>query len=610
MSQDPTNIPLPDPAAARASAQAVPAPSTRTPAAYPSGTEHPIALTHSSEIILCTFNARYIHAALGLRYLLANMGALAPHTEMLEMTTQINADQALERLLDRQPRIIGFGVYIWNVEKTLEIVQLLKVLRPDITVVLGGPEVSYEVDQQPLCELADHVIAGAADISFSTLCSDILTGTAAPKQIASLPVKLAALALPYRYLSDRDLRERIIYIEASRGCPFKCEFCLSSLDRTAYEFPQPQLLAELARLHERGARQFKFVDRTFNLKIATCIDILDFFLKRLDDQLALHFELIPDRLPDRLREKISQFPDGVLQFEIGIQSFNAEVQNLISRRQDMKKTRDNIRWLRRESGAHIHADLIAGLPGEDIDSFGAGFDALVGLGPQEIQVGLLKRLRGTPIDRHTAPFGMRYQPVAPYRVLATNVISFSDMQRLARFSRYWDMVANSGRFSSSLPYILADQPFTEFMALSDYLYAQTGQTHAIALARLFKLVFTAVRQRDLGRTERNATFAMVNKASTHNAPLKVTLVAFTTALIQDYERSGLQIPQWLQEYKATTAATTAADSIKPPVPVPENSIGNAASTARPQVSSAADGKDHDIHPKRRRLRQQTHPQQR
>src|SRR5207249_1241801 len=168
--------------------------------------------------------------------------------------------------------------------------------------------------------------------------------------------------------------------------------------------------------------------------------------ERLGPGLFLHFEMIPDRLPEALRGTIAKFPPGTLQFEVGIQTFNEEVAARISRRQENARLADNLRFLREHTGVHVHADLIVGLPGEDVESFAAGFDRLVALRPQEIQVGMLKRLRGTPIVRHDLEFAMAYSPHAPYEILQTRDIDFAMMQRMRRFSRYWDLVANSGNF--------------------------------------------------------------------------------------------------------------------------------------------------------------------
>ncbi|MBB5206569.1 B12-binding domain-containing radical SAM protein [Chiayiivirga flava] len=444
-------------------------------------------------IVLATLNARYAHASLGLRYLRANLGDLREDSVIREFVIGQKTEDIVEKILQDVPRIVGFGVYIWNVEETTRVVAQLRTLAPELVIVLGGPEVGFETETQRICALADYVITGWGDVSFATLAQALMRGERPTgRVIAGVQPPLPALALPYGEYTDEDVQKRHLYVEASRGCPFKCEFCLSALDKTAWPFPLDAFLAELDTLWQRGARQFKFVDRTFNLKIDTSLAILDFFLARLaaapDDPPFLHFELVPDHLPERLREVIVRFPPGTLQFEIGIQTFDPAVQARVSRRQKNEVAEANLRWLREHTHAHLHVDLIAGLPGEDMATFAAGFDRLVALTPHEIQFGILKRLRGAPIIRHTVAHALRFNPDPPYNILATDVIDFATMQRLSRFSRYWDIVANSGRFPRTLPQLLGDAPFARFIAFADWLYAQTGQTHALAHERLVHLL--------------------------------------------------------------------------------------------------------------------------
>jgi hypothetical protein len=438
-----------------------------------------------SGIILTTINARYVHAALGLRYLRANMGDLRERTVIREFVLGDRPADIAERLLAAAPRIIGFGVYIWNVDETARLIAIIKRIAPDVVVVVGGPEVSHEVEDQRVCALADYVVTGWGDVTFPQLCAGILAGKPPQQKVhAGVQPKLAAITLPYAEYTDEDIARRFIYVEASRGCPFKCEFCLSALDKTAWPFEQERFLAELKALYDRGARHFRFVDRTFNLKVAASLAILDFFLERLSDDLFIHFELIPDHLPEALKAAILRFPPGRLHFEVGIQTWDEAVQARISRRQDNALAEANLRWLREESPALVHVDLIAGLPGEDLASFGRGFDRLHALKPHEIQVGILKRLRGAPIDRHTAGHAMRYSPDAPYVILATDALDFNAVQRIVRFARYWDLVGNSGRFHRALPLLLAEAPFARFMQFTDWLYARTAKTHEFALEKL------------------------------------------------------------------------------------------------------------------------------
>jgi radical SAM superfamily enzyme YgiQ (UPF0313 family) len=496
-----------------------------------------------ADIVLTTLNAKYIHAAFGLRYLLANLGPLQPRAGLAEFDINQRPLDIAEILLARKPKIIGFGIYIWNVEQTTEVIAAIKRVRPDIKIILGGPEVSYETENQPIVQLADHVIAGEADLKFAEVCRVLLerrpparldnagvqasacsdgtlkrelqhavpeAGAPLPKIILAEPPEFSQIVLPYDLYTDDDIAHRIIYVEASRGCPFTCEFCLSSLDIPVRQVPLPALFEQLQRLLDRGVKQFKFVDRTFNLNVDASKAILDFFLKRCQPGHFFHFEMIPDRLPESLRDIIARFPPGTLQFEVGVQTFNEEVSQRISRRQNYEKLEDNFLFLRRETGVHIHADLIVGLPGETLESFAAGFDRLIALGPQEIQVGILKRLRGTPIVRHDAEWQVIYNPHPPCEILQNKLIDFATMQRLRRFARYWDLAGNSGNFVETTPLIwgvaqvsdlcenkndFTDQrsvphsPFHAFLHFSDWLHARTGRTDGIALVRLMELLF-------------------------------------------------------------------------------------------------------------------------
>ena len=448
------------------------------------------------QIILTTLNARYMHTAFGLRYLYANLGELQTQACIEEFTIHERPIDIAEKLLKHRPKIIGFGVYIWNVAEVTKTVELLKQVSPETIIVLGGPEVSHLPDKPAVVDTVDYVIMGAAEKSFRELCQLILSGNKPQaREIQSDERPLDQLQLPYQYYTDEDIKNRLIYVEASRGCPFKCEFCLSSLDKTSKPFELGLFLEEIDRLYQRGARNFKFIDRTFNLKVASSISILEFFLERMSADLYLHFEVVPDNLPEKLKTVIAKFPEHTLQFEIGVQTFDEHIQGLISRKQDNKKTGENLRWLREHSHAYIHADLIFGLPEDTLVNFARSFDRLVSLNPHEIQLGILKRLRGVPLNRHNEAYQLRYNPEPPYNILCTRDIDFATMQRVNRFARYWDMIANSGRFKNTLPLILGDTPFDNFIQLSDSLYQSAGSTWKISLPRLIFMMYENLKNR-------------------------------------------------------------------------------------------------------------------
>jgi radical SAM superfamily enzyme YgiQ (UPF0313 family) len=441
-------------------------------------------------IVLSTLNARYMHASFGLRYLRANLGAHREKAVIREFVIKRDPSEIADEILKLNPKLVGFGVYIWNTDQTLEVVKALREKKTDLLIVAGGPEISYETEEQPLFHLVDFVFKGESDFTFRDFVADWMEKGELPSQKVIGPKlpEIKEIRLPYDEYTDEDIKNRVIYVEASRGCPYKCEYCLSSLDVSVRNFDTENFLVEIQKLIDRGARQFKFVDRTFNLSPSTSGRILQFFLDRIHLGLFLHFEMVPDRLPDELKALIKKFPAGSLQFEIGVQTWNPEVAKNVSRRQNYEKIRENFRFLKSETGVHTHADLIVGLPGETVESFAHGFNELASLEPDEIQVGILKRLKGTPIVRHDRVFQMRYSDKAPFQILENKDMSAAQIRQLEIFADFWDLVANSGRFPdymSELRMRSAERGlFAEFFDLSQSLHKHFGRTHSIHLKDL------------------------------------------------------------------------------------------------------------------------------
>ncbi len=441
------------------------------------------------KIILTTLNSRFTHSAIGLRYLYANMQELQSQTKILEFSINDAVQSVAEKLLFSNPNIIGLGVYIWNVSLIAELIHIIKKVSPQTTIILGGPEVSYEPFRVDLSD-ADYIVKGEGDLAFYELCKNILNDAPLPRIIPMTLPNLKNIALPYKYYSDDDIKNRYIYVEISRGCPFACEFCLSSMDEKVRAFNLDAVLEEFEVLWGRGARNFKFVDRTFNLNMKAANKILDFFLAKEPPYFA-HFEVIPDHFPASLREKIKSFPHGALQLEIGIQTLNLEIANNISRQLNLEKIKENIAFLENETTAHIHLDLIVGLPGESLKSFGENLDKLMSLSSCEIQIGILKKLSGTHIERHDVTFGMVYSDIPPYDILKNSELSFNDIQIMKRFARFWDLTYNSGNFKNSIELLWSEgSVFENFYAFSLWIYEQTDSTWKISLQRLGELLFT------------------------------------------------------------------------------------------------------------------------
>ena len=469
-------------------------------------------------ILIAAINARHSHASLGSRCLLANMGDLRPQTELAEFTIQQSASEIAEGIVARNPRILALGVYIWNAVRVAELLPLLRHQSPQTKIILGGPEIPIGSEKhsllphpvhpvnpvkKPLHAFSDFLLPGEGDLAFPALCRDILASLPCPSVsirgfLHASPPDLSSLQLPYDEYTDADLAHRLLYVESSRGCAMRCDYCVSANDPHVRFFPMPPLLAAFDRLLARGARQFKFCDRSFNLDIPRAFEILSFFLECLPrfPGLFLHFEMLPDRFPAELREILSRFPPRSLQLEIGLQSFNPQVLETIRRPQNLERAADNLRFLRDHTHAFLHTDLIAGLPGETPESFAAGFDRLVALGPHEIQLGILKKLPGAPIARHDDEFAMRYHSAPPYEILSTRDWPAEHLARTARFAHYWDAIVSSNRFLAAAPLIWKDAPsiFDAFLAFSDWMATRFPREHGVPLPALVEAVFDFLTQ--------------------------------------------------------------------------------------------------------------------
>jgi radical SAM superfamily enzyme YgiQ (UPF0313 family) len=449
------------------------------------------------EILLAAINAKWIHPSLALRLLKVNLGpSLEDSCEIIEFALRQPLCEKTDPILAARPKILGLSVSIWNHLATLELLKKLRETWADDTVqppvvVLGGPEVSYLPRESEIFKYADYCIRGEGEIAFRELCGKILNGDNVIVNNEFHTVNVTEIKNGYRLYSDEDVNKKLVYVESSRGCPFCCEFCLSAASVGAAgvrEFPLEPFFSEMEELIHRGAKTFKFLDRTFNLNIERSRKIMEFFLYNINEQikqnkkpLVVHFEMVPSRFLPELIDILARFPRNTLRLEIGIQTLNPEVSARIGRPSNPDKELETLRLLVEKTNAIIHADLIAGLPGEGMESFGKGFDALWAALARgcdqkgiEIQLGILKLLPGAPVARHIEPFNMSFNPQPPYELIETADILASNMDRIKNFARFWELIVNR-----RLVDIGPSPVFDRFLLLSDSLFARFGRNWGI-----------------------------------------------------------------------------------------------------------------------------------
>lgn len=447
-----------------------------------------------AEIVLVALNARYSHASLGVRYLLANLGGLRARASLLEFDLRRPPAEVAEAIRACEPRVIGIGAYIWNSPRVRELMRLLRQACPRACLMVGGPEVAGEAEAT-WRDLADYTIPGEADQAFATLCQAVLADNPPPPgpRPCSRPA-LAALALPYAEYTQEDLTHRITYVETSRGCPFHCAYCLSAGDGPVRYFDRTQIFKAVDTLLARGAHHIKFVDRSFNVHEEKACELLDYLLARGKPGVFFHLEAVPDRFPAAIRERLARFPPLRLQLEVGIQTWDPEVAARIGRSQDMAAAEAHLRFLRQHTQVYLHADLIAGLPGETLASFARGFDRLAALAPHEIQAGILKRLPGTRIARQEE-WQMQFNPAPPYEIRSSKTLAESELRLIHRFAHQWDQIVNKGYFLETAPLLWEGRSsvFDAFAEFVEWLAAREPREHGLPLERLSEHVFDYLR---------------------------------------------------------------------------------------------------------------------
>ncbi len=421
------------------------------------------------KVLLTALNARYIHTNLAVRYLKRSIvDILHENVKIREFTINNSMDYIMQEIYDYNPDILCFSCYIWNMDMIDYITKHIKKIMPRVIIVLGGPEVSF--DTKTLMEendAIDIVVIGEGEKTFRELMLSLKTdGDYSSIQgiafrtdgqiIITEPRSIIYSMddLPFPYEGEELDEDKIFYYESSRGCPFNCQYCLSSAMPGVRFLPHKRVEKEINHLMNQNIKQVKFIDRTFNTKESHALEVMKYILKNYREGINFHFEIVADILSDELLDFLGAVPVGLFQFEIGVQTTNKKALEKIDRKVDFNKLSSAVKKISMGKNIHQHLDLIVGLPGEDYFSFKNSFDDVFELRPEKLQVGFLKLLKGTGLRDKALDYGYIYSDNPPYEVMETKWLSFSDILKLKGLEQMVETYWNSGMFTNSIEFII------------------------------------------------------------------------------------------------------------------------------------------------------------
>lgn len=427
------------------------------------------------QVVLSAINSKYIHTGLGLRYVGEYAKTQGHEVTLIEETINTPILAVLEKIMAVPAQVYGFSVHIWNKPFVFKLIRMLRKLRPQAAIVIGGPEVAFDAERI-FAELpqADYIVQGEGELVFSELLQYLAGGGAVSQHIAyregeqvnlnggiTVIEDMSLLPFPYPDLEKMLAEHKIVYYECTRGCPFNCAYCLSSISRSVRKRPLELVLRDLDRFIAAGVPLVKFVDRTYNSDEKYFLPMMQ-HLAQADTNATFHFEIKADILSERVMDFLATVPKGRFQLEVGIQSTHQPTLKAINRQDNWEKLAANVKRLLSFGNMHIHVDLIAGLPYEDLPTFAKSFDDVYGLGADMLQLGFLKVLPGTQMRRETEQHDLRYMDEPPYEILATKYMPYEDMLYLKHLDNILDQTANSGGFKYTLRALLRASGMTAF----------------------------------------------------------------------------------------------------------------------------------------------------
>lgn len=439
------------------------------------------------KFLLVAVNAKYIHSNPAVYSLKRFAGEYTDAVEIAEYTINNRMEDILEDIYRRKPDVIGFSCYIWNIGMVEKLMGELHKLLPKLPVFLGGPEVTYDADKLlRKYPYLTGIFIGEGEATFAQVVKYYVKKN--PESLEDIPglmlrsgmtparKPLNLTDVPFLYDDMAPFTNRIIYYETQRGCPFRCSYCLSSIDKTVRFRDIEVVKKELAFFLEKKVKQVKFVDRTFNCNHDHAMAVWQYLYDHDNGVTNFHFEIAGDILREDEIALVAKMRPGLVQFEIGVQSTNTDTLREIRRVMDSEKLKQVVAALKAAHNVHIHLDLIAGLPYEDYDSFARSFDDVYAMEPEQLQLGFLKVLKGSYMAEMAESYGLVYTDYAPYEVLYTNWLSFTEICRLKRIEEMVEIYYNSGQFAHSLPVMIADLgqgAFAFYEALADF-YEEQG----------------------------------------------------------------------------------------------------------------------------------------
>ncbi|MBX7226169.1 MAG: B12-binding domain-containing radical SAM protein [Chitinophagales bacterium] len=449
-------------------------------------------------ILLTTLNAKYIHLNLAIR-LLYDLNNDVEGLSWKEFTIKENKDDIAAYCKDFD--IVCFSCYIWNITPTLEVAKKIKNIHPNIKILLGGPEVSY--DWQGVIELpqVDYIIVGEGEIPFSAFIRNYPTINELPnivskdefgkvqykEQPENFNIQLYSNRNPYQYDPDEDLKNKVLYIETSRGCPYKCEFCLASLDNKVRYLPMDTIKQQLLYLFKRG-NTIKFLDRTFNIKKDFTLEIFKFILDHRKPGNVFQFEITADILhPEIITFIQTHIPPGLLRFEIGIQTVNQKANLAVSRKQHFEKTVSIIRQV--EDFVELHLDLIVGLPLDYFEDIKYSFEAVFKLFAPELQLGFLKFLKGTPVREKYTQYDYVFDPLPPYQIIQSKFLSKEELKAITHTEHALEIYWNKKRCINSLKYITKYHSIFDFLQGLGAYFEEVKGNAQYSLIEIYQIIF-------------------------------------------------------------------------------------------------------------------------